>query len=226
MNCNAPNCSTPIRIMIVDDHAIVRSGLTAFIKAPRDFELAGEADNGQRAVVLCELLNPDVVLMDLKMPQMDGLTATRLIKAHHPTLPVLILTSSIDQELVSQVVAAGAAGYILKEGNIKEMASAILSVHRGDPYFSPQVTQLLMNAVLHRNERTLGDDLTARERGILKLIIKGYTNRQIAETLSIAPATAKFHVGNILSKLEVSSRAKAVAKTLELGLLDEGETIL
>ncbi len=220
------NCNSPIRVMIVDDHAIVRSGLTAFIKASREFELAGEADNGESAVALCELFNPDVVLMDLKMPQMDGLTATRLIKVHHPTLPVLVLTSSIDPELVSQVITAGAAGYILKESNIKEMASAILSVYRGDPYFSPQVAQLLINVVLHRNKRTLGDDLTARERDVLKLITKGYTNRQIAQTLSIAPATTKFHVGNILSKLEVNSRTEAVVKTMELGLLNDRELIL
>ncbi len=220
------NCNSPIRVMIVDDHAIVRSGLTAFIKASSEFELAGEADNGQSAVELCGLLNPDVVLMDLKMPQMDGLAATRQIKVHHPTLPVLVLTSSIDQEIVAHVIAAGAAGYILKDGNIKEMASAILAVHRGDPYFSPQVAQLLMNAVLHRNDRHPGDDLTARERGVLKLITKGYSNRQIADTLSIAPATAKFHVGNILSKLAVNSRTEAVVKTIELGLLDDREIIL
>lgn len=218
--------TVPIRILIVDDHAIVRSGLTAFIKASSNFELAGEADNGQCAVALCEQVNPDVVLMDLRMPQMDGLAATRLLKANYPNLPVLILTSSVDQALVPQVIAAGAAGYILKDGNLKEMTAAILSVHRGDPYFSPQITQLLMSVVAHRNQPTLGDDLTERERDVLKLIVKGYSNRLIATKLFISPATAKFHVGNILSKLDVRSRTEAVVKTLECGLFDDRSKII
>jgi NarL family two-component system response regulator LiaR len=154
------------------------------------------------------------------MPVMDGLTATQILHERHPLLPVLILSSYIEGQLVSNAIAAGAAGYILKNGDIHELTKAILAVHQGEPYLSPQVSRLLMQVLAHRDKPTLGHDLTERENDVLKLVTKGYTNRQIAATLEIAPATVKFHMGNILSKLGVGSRTEAVVKALEYDLLD------
>jgi len=216
--------NSPIRILIVDDHAVVRNGLTAIIGAYEHFMVSGEATNGQEAVIACDLLPPDLILMDLMMPVMDGLAATQLISKRHPLVPILILTSYIDEQLISDVIAAGAIGYILKNGDIEELTKAILSVHRGDPYLSPQASQLLMQRLTTRDQPTLGDNLTARETSVLKLITKGHTNRQIALDLSIAPATVKFHVGNILSKLHASSRTEAGVKALQYDLVPAYET--
>lgn len=213
-------CSkSPIRIMIVDDHAIVRNGLSAFINAFSQFELVGEASNGRDAVMACETIKPDVILMDLIMPIMDGVAATHQIKQRHPATAIIVLTSSLEEQLVADAIAAGAAGYLLKNGGIEEMASAIKAVYSGDPYFSPQVSHLLMKAITERQKPGLGQDLTERESDVLLLITKGYTNRQIAIDLAIAPATVKFHVGNILSKLNVSSRTEAVVKALQYNLV-------
>jgi NarL family two-component system response regulator LiaR len=210
--------------MIVDDHAIVRNGLSAFINAFNQFELVSEASNGRDAVLLCETTKPDVILMDLIMPLMDGVTATREIKQRHPAAAIIVLTSSLEEQLVADAIAAGAAGYLLKNGGIDEMASAIKAVHCGDPYFSPQVSHLLMKAITERQKPVPGQDLTERESDVLLLITRGYTNRQIAIDLAITPATVKFHVGNILSKLNVSSRTEAVVKALQHNLVSNQKT--
>lgn len=209
------NCSSPIRVIVVDDHAIVRSGITAFIQAHKELTLVGEAENGEEALALCARVVADVVLMDLTMPVMDGRVATQMIRQRYPDLPILILTSSSDYKSVTDVITAGATGYILKTGDIEDMAAAIISVHRGEPYLSSKIAQLLMTAVAKGDCGSLGDDLTKREQDVLQQMALGFTNRQIAAKLHIAITTVGFHVGNILSKLQVQSRTEAVAVALQ-----------
>lgn len=218
--------SSPIRVMVVDDHAITRNGITAFVKAHTEFTLVGEAENGAEAVALCNEVQPDVVLMDLLMPIMDGTTATRMIRQRHPQVAILILTCVSDGKMLTEAVAGGATGYVLKNDGIQDVAAAILAVYRGDPYFSPESSQLLVKAVMQREQQQIGDDLTQRESDVLQLITQGYTNRQIAARLNIAPATAKFHVGNILSKLHVQSRTEAVIVAVRHQLVSSAREIV
>jgi len=208
---------TAIRVMIVDDHALVRSGLEAFLLVQKDLKLVAQAKNGQQALALCAEAQPDVVLMDLLMPGMDGVEATRLIKAQHPQVQVIALTSFKDQELVQGALQAGAIGYILKDVSATELADAIRSAHAGRPTLSPEATQVLIQSSL--KGKAIGDDLTAREREVLRLMIDGLNNPEIADRLVISRGTVKFHVSSILSKLGVSSRTEAVSVALQKHLI-------
>jgi NarL family two-component system response regulator LiaR len=204
----------PIRVMLVDDHAVVRSGLSAFLWAYDDLELVGEASGGERAVQLCEQFQPDVVLMDLVMPGMDGATATGLIRNKCPQIQVIALTSFKEQELVEGALKAGAIGYLLKDVTADELANAIRSAAAGKPTLSPEAAQVLIQATRTPAEKP-GFDLTDREREVLALMAEGLNNNQIAERLVISVSTAKFHVSSVLSKLRVSSRTEAVAVALQ-----------
>ena len=208
----------PIRVMLVDDHAVVRSGLGAFLLAYDDMELVGEASTGEKAINLCPQVQPDVVLMDLVMPEMDGATATGLIREKCPDIQVLALTSFKEQDLVEGALKAGAIGYLLKDVSADELADAIRAAAAGKPTLSPEAAQVLIQATRSPAEK-LGFDLTEREHEVLALMVEGLNNNQIAERLVVSVSTAKFHVSSILSKLQVSSRTEAVAVALQNNLV-------
>ena len=208
---NAP--SEPIRVFLVDDHAVVRSGLSAFLLAFDELELVGEASSGEKALQLCQEIQPDVVLMDLVMPGMDGAAATHAIRERCPDTQVIALTSFKEQELVHGALEAGAIGYLLKNVSAAELADAIRAAHAGLPTLAPEATQALMSVA--REPRSPGHDLTDREREVLRLLVEGLTNPGIADRLVVSHSTVKFHVSNILSKLGVSSRTEAVATALK-----------
>ena len=205
--------SKPIRVMIVDDHAVVRSGLAAFLLAFDDLELVGEAGGGEEAVQLCPQVQPDVVLMDLVMPKMDGATATRAIRERCPEVQVIALTSFEEEELVQGVLQAGAISYLLKNVSADELVSAIRAAHAGRPILAPEAAQALIHAATH--PPAPGQDLTPREREVLALMVAGLNNPDIAQRLVVSQSTVKFHVSSILSKLGATSRNEAVALAVQ-----------
>ena len=204
--------SDPIRVMIVDDHLMVRRGLATFLKVFKDFELVGEADSGESAVQLCVKLQPDVVLMDMVMQSMDGAAATRLIRNQCPSAQVIALTSFKDEILVKSALQAGAISYLLKGVSASELAQAIRAAYAGRPTISPEATQALIQAA--SQDVVPGQDLTQREREVLLLMVEGLNNTQIAKRLTVSPSTIKSHVSSILAKLGVTSRTEAVALAL------------
>lgn len=202
----------PIRVMIVDDHTMVRRGLATFLKIFPDLVLVGEASTGEAAIELCDEIIPDVVLMDLVLPEMDGVTAIRTIHKKHPTIRFLALTSFKEGKLIKESLDAGAIGYLIKTITANELAQAIRSAHNGQATLSPEATQVLVRTANHPSVQ--GSDLTERERQVLALMIEGLNNTQIAGKLNVSPSTIKSHVSNILSKLRVSSRTEAVTLAL------------
>ena len=204
---------TPIRVMVVDDHDMVRRGLAAFLRVKPDLKLVAEARNGQEAVDLCAERQPDVILMDLVMPQMDGAAATRLIRERCPEIQVIALTSFQEQALVEQALQAGAISYLLKNVSANDLADAIRSAHAGRSTLAPEAVQALVQATGH--EPNLGHDLTPREREVLALMVEGLHNPEIAERLTVSRSTAKAHVSNILAKLGASSRMEAISLALQ-----------
>ncbi|HNP70970.1 MAG TPA: response regulator transcription factor [Kouleothrix sp.] len=207
-----------VRVLVVDDHAVVRSGLSAFLQVYDDLELAGEVASGQEAIRACETLQPDVVLMDLVMPGMDGTSATRAIRQRHAGTQVIVLTSFWDEELVRSVLQAGAIGYILKNATAEELAAAVRAAHGGRPTFAPEVAKTLIQATAHPPDPARA--LTNREREVLALMIAGLSNTEIAERLMVSRSTIKFFVSSILAKLEVASRVEAVALAVQRNLVN------
>ena len=208
-----------IRLMIVDDHAVVRSGLSAFLLAYEDLKLVGEARDGEEGVRLCLQIQPDVVLMDLVMPVMDGITATKAIKERCPNTQVVALTSFGEEERVQAVLRAGAIGYLLKNVSAQELVTAIRNAAAGRPTLSSEAARALIHA--STGPESPGLDLTEREREVLALMVKGLNNSRIAEQLVVSLSTTKFHVSNILTKLGVTSRAEAVALAVRNRIVDD-----
>ena len=204
--------SKPIRVMLVDDHTMVRKGLATFLRAFDDLELAGEAESGQMAIQLCATLQPDVILMDMVMPDMNGAAATRAIRQKFPAVQVIALTSFKEEELVKSALEAGAIGYLLKDVSADDLVKAIRAANAGRATLSPEAAQALVHAA--SQPPAPGYDLTERERAVLALIVEGLNNTQIASRLVVSPSTIKSHVSNILSKLGVTSRTEAVAIAL------------
>lgn len=199
----------PIRVLLVDDHEMVRRGLATFLMVFDDMELAGEADNGEAAIQLCAQHKPDVVLMDIMMPTMDGVAATSAIRQQFPQVQVIALSSFKEQAMIQGVLQAGAIGYLLKDVSAEELAQAIRAAHMGRATLSPEVTQTLVHAA--SQPPAPGEDLTVREKEVLALMVNGSSNIEIAEKLVVSASTVKSHVSSILSKLGVSSRTEAVA---------------
>ena len=206
-----------IRVMLVDDHTMVRKGLATFLKTFDDLELAGEAENGTAAIQLCGETLPDVVLMDMVMPEMDGATVTRAIRQQFPSVQVLALTSLKEGDLVKNALEAGAIGYLLKDVSANELAQAIRAAHSGRATLSPEAAQALVQT--SNQPPGKGLELTKREREVLALMVEGLNNIQIAGELTISPSTVKSHVSNILSKFGVASRTEAVTLALRHGLV-------
>lgn len=203
------NTSQTIQVMLVDDHNVVRSGLATFLKAYEDLELVGEAKNGLEALNLCHQKKPDVILMDLMMPVMDGIAATRAILADYPDIRIIAMTSFEEEELVHGVLAAGAISYLLKNVTADDLAKAIRDAVSGRSTLSPEAATALIHATRPTKQPLC--DLTEREREVLNLVVQGQSNQQIADALVISVATVKAHISSILSKLQVSSRTEAVA---------------
>lgn len=207
--------------MLVDDHAVVRSGLMAFLLAFEDLHLVGEASDGEEAVRICGRVQPDVVLMDLMMPRMDGATATRQIREQYPHVQVIALTSFKEEEMIQAVLRAGAIGYLLKNVAADELADAVRAAYRGRPTLAPEATHALIHSATHGRDLPIGHDLTEREREVLALLAAGLNNSQIAEQLVVSRSTVKFHVSSILSKLHVSNRTEAVVLALQQRLVSQ-----
>ncbi|MFC4402792.1 response regulator [Gracilibacillus xinjiangensis] len=208
-----------IRVLFVDDHEMVRIGVSAFLSTQNDIDVIAEAENGKKAVDLALELRPDIILMDLVMDEMDGIEATKQIIEQWPEAKILIVTSFIDDDKVYPALEAGAASYILKTSKADVIAQAIRDTHKGEAVLEKEVTAKVMANLRRSNETALHESLTNREMEILLLIAKGKTNQEIAEELFIALKTAKVHVSNILSKLQVQDRTQAAVYAYQQGII-------
>ena len=217
MNRARRSDTKPIRVMLVDDHLMVRDGLRVFLSVYDDLEIVAEAEDGAEAFDLCAQVQPDVILMDILMPKVDGPTATTRILEAFPQVQVIALTSFVEEDLVRQALQAGATGYLLKDVEPEKLAEAIRAAYGGRPTIASAAARVLAQAA--RQPDPMGADLTPRERQVLALLAEGRTNKQIAEALTVSPGTVRLHVSNILSKLEVSNRTEAARLALQHNLV-------
>ena len=212
--------SKTIRILIVDDHAVVRTGLSALIEVESDLELVGQAANGLSALEKFEELDPDVTLMDIIMPQMNGIEAIQEIIKKHPDAHILVLTSFAEDEKVIPAIKAGALGYILKDSSPDELIQAIRDVDEGKPSLHPSIARILMHDLHQEKSKSpLEEPLTEREKEVLVLVAQGSSNQEIAKELTISIATVRFHVTNILTKLHLENRTQAALYAIREGLI-------
>ncbi|WP_283153753.1 response regulator [Guptibacillus hwajinpoensis] len=208
-----------IKMMIVDDHDMVRKGLKAYLLTEPDFQIVGEASNGKEAVTLVNEMNPDVILMDLIMPEMTGIEATKEIMTLRPNTKIIIITSFYDDEQVFPAIEAGAFSYLLKTASADEIISTIRKAVQDESVIEQKVAQKMMNQLRSNQKKSLHDDLTKREKEVLLLIGEGKTNNQIAEELYIGLKTVKTHVSNILGKLGVNDRTQAAVYAIRNGMV-------
>lgn len=215
-----------IKILIVDDQRLIREGLTSLLKANEDFDVIGEATNGEDAIRQTDLLRPDVILMDVRMPTMDGITATKFILEQHPTIRILILTTFNDDEYVAGAMRAGASGYLLKD-DTEVLYQAIKTAHAGVFQFSKEIAQTIVQQLKQINnnhkekkQNSIVNLLTSREREVVELVAKGATNREVAQELVISENTVKNHISNILGRLDLRDRVQIVIFAYENNLID------
>ena len=211
---------SPIRVLVVDDHAVVREGLRAFLELQDSIEVVGEAGDGQEAVEQATRLVPDVVLMDLVMPRLDGLEAMRMLRASLPAMRVIVLTSFLDDAMLLPALRAGAAGYLLKNAQPQEIARAVRAAHAGEALLDPVVAARVVETLAAEGREQPIDRLTPREREVVILIGRGFPNKLIARELGLSEKTVKAHVGRVLAKLGVTDRTQAAVLAVRAGLVD------
>jgi NarL family two-component system response regulator LiaR len=218
--------SKPIRVMIADDHAIVRKGIRALLATEPGIDVVGEAQNGQQAIAEASRLRPDVILMDLVMPEVDGIAATEHITAHQDQVRILVLTSFATDDKIFPAIKAGALGYLLKDTGPQDLVQAIRQVCRGESFLHPLVARKLLQELSQpTGNPPTPDPLTSREVEVLRLVAQGHSNQEIADELTISEATVRTHVSNILGKLHLASRTQAALYALREGLasLDDAD---
>lgn len=209
-----------IKILIADDHPVVREGLFAMLNRERDFKVVGEANDGVEAVNKAKELNPDVVLMDLRMPELDGVEAMRQIKSEKPEIKFIILTTYSDDEYIFRGIEAGARAYLLKDAPRDDLFKAIRAVHRGESLIQPVVASKVLDRLAELSRQTTSSELLSqRELEVLKLMAKGAANKEIAAQLSITESTVKTHITNIFQKLDTSDRTEAVTQAIKRGII-------
>jgi NarL family two-component system response regulator LiaR len=215
---------TRVRVLIVDDHAIVRKGIRALLSEAEGFEVVGEASTGQEAVLRAQETHPDVILMDVLMPGMDGIEATRLITSRQPKARILVLTSFAADNKVFPAIKAGALGYLLKDSSPEELVRAIRQVHRGEPSLHPTIARKLLQEIARPAElQPAPEALTDREMTVLRLIAQGLSNQEIADRIAVSEPTVRTHVSRILGKLHLASRTQAALYAVREGLTDPDE---
>jgi NarL family two-component system response regulator LiaR len=212
-----------IRILIVDDHAVVRHGIQMFLDTDPVIQVVGEAEDGQEAVRLAASLKPDVVLMDLVMPQGDGIKAIAEIKQHVPQPKIIVLTTYKDEARATAAIKAGADGYLLKNVDGDELLRAIYTVQQGDAPLDPHVAGCLLRELSEHRDAARLNPLTKREQEVMQLVAQGLSNREVARDLNLSEGTVKIHVSSILSKLNVSSRTEATIRAMEMGIISTGK---
>ena len=212
----------PARLVIADDHELARAGMRAMLSGQRGLELVGEASNGQEALLLCRRLQPDLALIDVRMPEMDGLATCRAIKQECPATSVILVTMHANPEYLFEALKSGAAGYVLKDISQRELITAVQGVLRGESILNPELVARLLQRLASETppqEDLPPGRLSPREREVLQLLTKGQTNREIARKLTVSVSTVKIHVEHILAKLGVSDRTQAAVRAIEMGLL-------
>lgn len=212
-----------IRVLLAEDHTIVRKGLRSILDSEEGIEVVGEAEDGRAAVEAVEHLRPDVVMMDISMPSLNGLEATRQIKRRFPHVKVLVLTMHTNEKYISQILQAGASGYLVKQAAVEELTAAIQAVHRGDAFLSPSISKKVLQRFVQQGQAMAGEDsyeqLTPREREVLQLIAEGCTNRDISNVLHISIKTVEVHRANLMRKLDLHSAAELTRYAISKGLI-------
>lgn len=212
-----------IRVLIVDDHAVVRKGIQMIVSTESIIQIVGEAENGQDAVRKVKILQPNIVLMDLVMPRQGGLEAIAEIKCNYPQVKIIVLTTFEDEDKIKTAIQAGVDGYLLKDADGEALLNAILAAGQGDMPLHPRVARYLFKGATRFGNTNGSTDLTSREKEVLELVAKGLSNKDVAQTLDLSEGTVKVHVSNILSKLHVSSRTEAAVWAAQMGLISSGK---
>jgi DNA-binding NarL/FixJ family response regulator len=211
---------SPIRVLIADDHTVVRDGLAAVLARRPDITVVGEASNGIEAVEKAEQLHPDVILMDLRMPEMDGAEAMRRIRERDPEVRFLVLTTFDNDEYIFEAIQAGAKGYLLKDASREDLFRAVVAVYKGESLIQPAVASRVLDRFVELSQRTVpGETLSEREIEVLRLMARGAANKEIAAALFISESTVKTHIANIFQKLDVNDRTEAVTTALQKGII-------